>query len=98
MFFCVAGNHNRDYVNFMEQNYRPGFTYQDFGPKFTAEFYNPDQWADIISAAGANYVVMTTKHHDGFTNWPSSVSWNWNSVDVGPKRDLVGKDTMSLQL
>ncbi|XP_045154870.1 tissue alpha-L-fucosidase [Echinops telfairi] len=37
------------------------------------------------------YVVLTTKHHEGFTNWPSSVSWNWNSQDVGPHRDLVGE-------
>lgn len=35
------------------------------------------------------YVVLTTKHHEGFTNWGSSVSWNWNSVDTGPHRDLV---------
>lgn len=37
------------------------------------------------------YVVLTTKHHEGFTNWPSAVSWNWNSKDVGPHRDLVGE-------
>ena len=37
------------------------------------------------------YVVLTSKHHEGFTNWPSHVSWNWNSMDVGPKRDLVGE-------
>lgn len=37
------------------------------------------------------YVVLTTKHHEGFTNWPSPVSWNWNSKDVGPHRDLVGE-------
>jgi len=36
------------------------------------------------------YVVLTSKHCEGFTNWPSSVSWNWNAMDVGPKRDLVG--------
>lgn len=37
------------------------------------------------------YVVLTTKHHEGWTNWKSNVSWNWNSVDNGPHRDLVGK-------
>ena len=36
-------------------------------------------------------MVLTSKHHEGFTNWPSRVSWNWNSVDVGPQRDLVGE-------
>lgn len=34
--------------------------------------------------------MFTSKHHDGYTNWPSADSWNWNSVDVGPKRDIVG--------
>ena len=38
------------------------------------------------------YVILTSKHHEGWTNWRSNVSWNWNSVDNGPHRDLVGKD------
>lgn len=38
------------------------------------------------------YIVFVSKHHEGFTNWPSKYSWNWNSMDVGPKRDIVGKD------
>ncbi|XP_029299550.1 tissue alpha-L-fucosidase-like, partial [Cottoperca gobio] len=41
--------------------------------------------------AFSRYVVFTSKHHEGFTNWPSPVSWNWNSMDVGPHRDLVGE-------
>ena len=36
------------------------------------------------------YVVLTSKHLEGFTNWPSKASWNWNAVDTGPHRDLVG--------
>ncbi|KAK4312821.1 hypothetical protein Pmani_005917 [Petrolisthes manimaculis] len=74
----------------MERNFRPNFTYQDFAPHFTAEFFDPEQWAEVFQASGARYVVLTSKHHEGFTNWPSAVSWNWNSMDVGPKRDLVG--------
>ena len=42
-----------EYVKFMTQNYRPDFTYGDFGPQFTAEFYDANQWADIFKAAGA---------------------------------------------
>ncbi|XP_076075542.1 alpha-L-fucosidase-like [Mytilus galloprovincialis] len=78
-------------VDFMNKNYRPGFTYADFAPKFTTEFYNADEWANIFKASGARYIVLVTKHHEGFTNWPSNYSWNWNSMDVGPKRDLVGE-------
>merc|ERR1712071_626789 len=57
---------------------------------FTAEFFDPLQWADILKSSGARYVVLTSKHHEGYTLWPSKYSWNWNSMDVGPKRDLVG--------
>lgn len=45
---------------------------------------------DAASGALYRYVVFTAKHHEGFTNWPSSTSFNWNSMDVGPHRDLVG--------
>lgn len=40
-------------VKFMEDNYRPGFTYADFAPHFTAEFFSPYRWADIFQASGA---------------------------------------------
>jgi alpha-L-fucosidase len=42
-----------DTVEFMKNNYRPDFTYADFAKEFTAEFYNPYEWADIFKAAGA---------------------------------------------
>jgi len=46
-------SHNREIEEFMKKNYPPDFTYADFAPMFKAEFYNPDQWADIFKAAGA---------------------------------------------
>ncbi|XP_028369746.1 tissue alpha-L-fucosidase [Phyllostomus discolor] len=85
------GEGSLPYQLFMRENYPPGFSYADFGPQFTARFFDPDDWAKLFQAAGAKYVVLTTKHHEGFTNWPSPVSWNWNSKDVGPHRDLVGE-------
>ncbi|KAK1880424.1 Tissue alpha-L-fucosidase [Dissostichus eleginoides] len=77
-------------VEFMKKNYPPGFKYTDFALEFRAEFFDPEIWADIFKASGARYVVFTSKHHEGFTNWPSAGSWNWNSMDVGPHRDRVG--------
>ncbi|KAL0491059.1 alpha-L-fucosidase [Acrasis kona] len=75
---------------FHDKNFGSNFRYGDFGTSFTAEFFDPNQWADLFQKSGARYVVLTSKHHDGYCLWPSFESWNWNSVDVGPHKDLVG--------
>ncbi|KAF2892765.1 hypothetical protein ILUMI_13409 [Ignelater luminosus] len=77
-------------VSLMKLNYPRRFTYQAFAKYFTAEFFNPDEWADLFKKSGAEYVVLTTKHHDGYTLWPSTYSFSWNSQDIGPKKDIVG--------
>lgn len=71
--------------------YGPNFKYQDFAPMFKAELFRPEQWADVFKNAGAQYVVLTSKHHDGFALWPSAESWNWNAADAGPHKDLAGE-------
>jgi alpha-L-fucosidase len=78
--------------DFHNLNYGPDFEYRDFGPLFRAELFDPDLWADLFQRSGAKYVVLTSKHHDGYCLWPtrSPFKANWNSMDVGPKRDLVG--------
>ena len=70
-------------------------SYYDLAKDFKAELYNPDEWARLFEAAGAKYIVLTSKHHDGYAIWPSkeaSTLWGfpWNSMEVGPKRDLLG--------
>ncbi|HEU4778443.1 MAG TPA: alpha-L-fucosidase [Steroidobacteraceae bacterium] len=87
---------------FHERVYGRDFEYQDFAPRFTAELFDADKWADIFEASGAKYVVLVTKHHDGFALWPSreaNASWGrpWNAVEVGPRRDLVGELTTAVR-
>ena len=78
-------------TSYMRRHYGEDFTYKDFAPYFKTELFYPDEWAEIFKNAGAKYVVMVSKHHDGYAMWPSKYSPNWNSMDVGPKRDLVGE-------
>ncbi|WP_153797751.1 alpha-L-fucosidase [Foetidibacter luteolus] len=69
--------------------------YYKFQERFTADLFNPDEWAQLFEQSGAKYIVLTSKHHDGFCLWPSkeaSRDWGfpWNAVEAGPKRDLLG--------
>ena len=70
-------------------------SYYDLAADFTAELFDPDEWASLFERSGARYIVLTSKHHDGFTLWPSAEadrSWGfpWNAGAIGPRRDLVG--------
>ncbi|XP_013409768.1 alpha-L-fucosidase isoform X2 [Lingula anatina] len=75
---------------FVAEKLAPGWEYTDFAPEFLGEFFDAGKWANIFKASGARYVVLTSKHHDGFALWPSKYSWNWNSVDNGPHIDIIG--------
>ncbi|MFC0775459.1 alpha-L-fucosidase [Terrimonas alba] len=88
---------HKEFVDFHERTYGPNFKYQDFAPLFKCELFNPDQWAEVFKNAGAKYVVLTSKHHDGFALWPSRESWNWNAVDAGPHRDVAGDLTSAVK-
>ena len=58
-YYMNRGNHKhtsaavRTTHDFVVKNYPPGFQYQDFVKDFTAEFFDPDHWADIFQASGA---------------------------------------------
>ncbi len=75
---------------FHKETYGEEFKYQDFVPDFTCELFDPAEWADIFKRSGAKYIVLTSKHHEGYCLWPNDEAWNWNSVDTGPHRDLIG--------
>lgn len=66
------------------------FGYKDFIPMFTAEKFNPDEWAELFKQAGARFAGPVAEHHDGFSMWDSKVN-RWNAKNMGPKRDIVGE-------
>ncbi|WP_052273002.1 alpha-L-fucosidase [Flavihumibacter solisilvae] len=71
-------------------------SYYDLAKDFKAELFNPDEWASLFERSGAKYIVLTSKHHDGYCLWPSktaSQTWGfpWNAKETGPNRDLLGE-------
>jgi alpha-L-fucosidase len=82
---------------FHDRVYGEETRYRDFAPQFRAELYDPTFWAKTFKQAGAKYVVLTSKHHDGFCLWPCPDSPKWNAVDIGPQRDLAGDLTAAVR-
>lgn len=90
---------NNSHGGLVKQYHKTNFgdkSYYDLAERFTADLYEPDEWARLFEDAGARYVVLTSKHHDGFCLWPNetaSETWGfpWSSDKVGPRRDLIGE-------
>lgn len=66
------------------------FGYKDFYPMMNGEKFDAEEWADIIVRSGAKYAGPVTEHSDNFSMWDSQVN-EVNSVNYGPKRDVVGE-------
>ena len=81
----------------VKQRPKPTDLYTLYAQTWHAEHWNPDQWADLFARAGAKYVVLVTKHHDGYCLWRSRYQPNWNSVVTGPHKDIVGLLTQSVR-
>ena len=65
------------------------FGFKDVDHLWHAEKWNPDKLMALYRAAGARYFVALAQHHDNFDCFDSKYQ-PWNSVALGPKRDIVG--------
>jgi alpha-L-fucosidase len=68
-----------------------GAPYDDFLDQWSAKNFDPQAWAQLFAHAGAQYVVPTTKHHDGIALWDAPGTGTRNTVHRGPKRDLIAE-------
>ncbi len=84
-------------IDFQKKVFGADFTYRDYPEHFKAELFDPDEWASLFRGSGARYVLLVSKHHDGYCLWPSAYAKGWNSVETGPKRNLVGELTQSVR-
>ncbi len=65
------------------------FGYKDFIPMWKAEKFDPDRLVRLFKRAGAKYFTPCAIHHDNFDLWDSEHN-KWNSVNMGPKKDITG--------
>ncbi len=75
--------HNRTY------GHPSKFGFKDVIHRWTAEHWDPDKLLALYKNAGAQYFVALANHHDNFDNYDSKYQ-PWNSVRLGPKKDLIG--------
>lgn len=69
----------------------PVSEYETFSRQFNPTEYDAEEWVRIAKDAGMKYIIITSKHHDGFCLWDSEVS-DYDAVDYAPiGRDLLGE-------
>jgi len=95
-YWMQQKSHNGQVSDFHNKTYCEDFEFKDFAPMFKAELFDADEWAELFENAGAKYIVFTSKHHSGYTMWPSkeaedTYGVNYNPTKVGPMRDLTGE-------
>lgn len=66
-----------------------GAPYDDFLDHWHPDLFDPDELLRLVASTGAGYFVPTTKHHDGVALWQAPGTGDRNTVDRGPRRDLV---------
>lgn len=83
-----------DYLKYHKEHFGEDFPYEKFADIFNESIkkWNPKEWAQFFKKIGAKYVVLTTKHHEGFTLWPSNHP-NPYRPDYHASRNIVGELT-----
>ncbi len=83
------GNYTRVYPNHLKRFGHPSdYGYKDILPLWKAENWNPEKLMALYKRAGARYVIAQGMHHDNFDLW-NSTHQPWNSVKLGPKKDIL---------
>ena len=81
---------NADYKFHLEHYGHPSkFGFKDVIHQWKAENWDPDKLISLYKRAGAQYFCALANHHDNFDNFDSKYQ-PWNSVKIGPKKDLIG--------
>jgi alpha-L-fucosidase len=84
------GDYTRVYPHHLQRIGHPSIHgYKDMLPLWKAENWNPEKLMALYKRAGARYVIAQGMHHDNFDLW-NSTHQPWNSMKIGPKKDILG--------
>lgn len=73
-----------------KHKYGKDFNYREFIEMFKAEKFSAENWVMLVKNSGAKFIMPVGEHHDGFKMYNSDLS-KWTSVNMGPKRDILGE-------
>ena len=94
VYAVPAGTHNGQRINrigewIMNRGKIPVAEYKAYARQFNPVKYDADAWVRMAKDAGMKYIVITSKHHDGFALFDSKVT-TWDMVDATPYgKDLI---------
>ena len=84
----MQGNRQYEY-NLKTFGHPSEYGYKDIAHNWVIDRWNPAGLMDLFVEMGARYFMAMGVHHDNFDNWNSAYQ-PWNSVNVGPKVDIIG--------
>lgn len=96
VYSIPAGEYNGDTVRknaewIMNSARIPIQEYEEYALQFNPIKYNAGEWVKIAKNAGMKYIIITSKHHDGFCIWDSEVT-EYDIMDFSPfRRDILGE-------
>ena len=87
---CLAADADNEWTDAaaVDAHAYAGWTYDYLYKRFNPTQFNADQWVSMAKAAGMKYIVLTTKHHEGFCLWDSALT-DYKSPNTPAGRDLL---------
>lgn len=96
LYSLLAGEHNGEdagvYAEWIQSKFQiPNAEYEKLASAFNPVYFDADKIVSFAKECGMNYLVVTTKHHDGFAMYHSKID-KYNVVDATPfGRDIIGE-------
>jgi alpha-L-fucosidase len=80
----------------MYQEDIPAEEYRPLADRFDPQHYDPEEWVALAEDAGVRYLVLTSRHHEGFCLWDSKVS-DFTTPKTAARRDLLAEFAAACQ-